>query len=93
LGKVKKPEIGDLLCDTLAQVALIEQVWDVMSIVATQAERPIVDIFNAEVADFSKYKLVKAFLRWARTHEAADLAEVECSQWMALIDAISKDLV
>ena len=33
------------------------------------------DIFAAEIADFSKYKLAKAFLRWARAHEASDLTE------------------
>jgi hypothetical protein len=51
-----------------------------------------VEIFTAEVADFSKYRLAKAFLRWARTHEASDLSAVERSQWTALITAINKVL-
>jgi len=93
LGKVANPEIEDLLRDTLVQVALSELGWDAQSQAASQASRPIVDIFNAEVAGFSKYKLAKAFLRWARSHEADDLAEIERSQWKTLINAINKALM
>ncbi len=93
LGEVAKPEIEDLLRDTLVQVALSEISWDVKSQATTQASRPIVDIFNAEVSGFSKYKLAKAFLRWSRSHEADDLSEIERSQWKALINAINKALM
>ena len=70
-GKVTKPEIEDLLRETLVQVALDDLGWDVRATAAAQPARPIVDIFTAEVAAFSKYKLAKAFLRWARAHEAS----------------------
>ncbi len=73
LGTVTKPEIEDLLRETLVRIALDDLGWDVQATAAKQAERPIVHIFQAEVADFSKYKLAKAFLRWARSHEASDL--------------------
>ena len=91
-GKVTKPEIEDLLRETLVKVALEDLGWDVTVTAAAQDARPIVDIFSAEVADFSKYKLAKAFLRWARAHEAPDLTEEERKQWTALIGAINKAL-
>lgn len=91
-GKVTKPEIEDLLRETLVKVALDELAWDVTATAAAQDARPIIDIFAAEVVDFSKYKLAKAFLRWARVHEASDLTEGERDQWKALIGAINKIL-
>lgn len=91
-GKVTKPEIEDLLRDTLAQVAFDDLKWDVRATAAAQPARPIVDIFTAEVVEFSKYKLAKAFLRWARAHEASDLSADEQSQWTALVAAINKAL-
>ena len=67
-------------------------VYRLGDLAAAQDGRPIVDVFGAEVGAFSKYKLAKAFLRWARTHEASDLTADERSQWKALIDAINKAL-
>lgn len=92
MGKVTKPEIEDLLRDTLLQVALEDLGWDVRATAAAQPARPIVDVFTAEAANFSKYKLAKAFLRWARAHEASDLSADERSQWTALVGAINKAL-
>lgn len=91
-GKVAKPEIEDLLRETLVQVALDDLGWDVRATAAAQPARPIVDIFTGEVADFSKYRLAKAFLRWARAHEASDLSADERSQWTALVGAVNKAL-
>ncbi|MCB8978223.1 MAG: AAA family ATPase [Ardenticatenaceae bacterium] len=91
-GNVAKPEIEDLLRETLVKVAIDDLGWDVAATASSQVVRPIVDIFTAEVANFSKYKLAKAFLRWARAHEATDLTEDERSQWTKLIDAINKAL-
>jgi predicted ATPase len=91
-GKVTKPEVEDLLRATLVKVALNDLSWDVTAKAASHDARPIVDIFAAEVANFSKYRLAKAFLRWAREHEASDLAEEERNQWKALIGAINKVL-
>jgi hypothetical protein len=91
-GNVTKPEIEDLLRETLVQVALDDLGWDVTATAAAQDARPIVDIFAGEIAVFSKYKLAKAFLRWARAHEAADLTDEEREQWTQLIGAINKAL-
>ena len=74
------------------KVALDDLGWDVTATATAQDTRPIVDIFAAEITDFSKYKLAKVFLRWARAHEASDLTDEECKQWTELIDAINKAL-
>lgn len=89
-GDVATPEIEDLLRETLVKVASSELRWEVNSIATAQSHRPIVDIFTAEIPNFSKYKLAKAFLRWARVHEASDLTANERAQWTALIGAINK---
>ena len=91
-GTVAKPEIEDLLRETLVKVALDDLGWDVKAKAAAQDGRPIVDIFETEITDFSKYKLAKAFLRWARIHKASDLSENERGQWKSLIDTIGKAL-
>lgn len=91
-GNASKPEIEDLLRETLVKVADDQFGWDVSAKAAAQEERPIVDIFKAEINDFSKYKLAKAFLRWSREHEACDLTEEERNQWKNLIDSINKTL-
>lgn len=91
-GAVKTPEIEDLLRTTLVAIGKAELGWDVSAVAASQPSRPIVDIFAAEVADFSKYRLAKAFLRWTRSHEAADLTADERTQWTKLIAAINSAL-
>jgi predicted ATP-dependent endonuclease of OLD family len=91
-GPVTKPEIEDLLRETLVSVAKEELGWDVDAVAASQPARPIVDIFAQEVADFSKYRLAKAYLRWTRNHALGDLTPDEQSQWKTLITAINKAL-
>lgn len=91
-GKVTKPEIEDLLRETLVKVALDDLSWDVTATAAAQETRPLVDILAAEIAEFSKYRLAKAFLRWAREHEASDLADEEREQWATLITSVNKAL-
>jgi hypothetical protein len=91
-GPVKHPEIEDLLRNTLVQVAKTDRGWDVSTVAATQQGRPIVDIFTDTIADFSKYKLAKAFVRWTRDHQASDLAEDERKAWKDLIEAVNTAL-
>jgi predicted ATPase/energy-coupling factor transporter ATP-binding protein EcfA2 len=91
-GIVKHPEVEDLLRSTLVQVAKNDLGWDVAATAAAQPARPIVDIFTAEIADFSKYRLAKAFLRWTRDHEAKELSDDERRQWKKLIEAINAAL-
>ena len=93
-GDVKRPEIEDLLRDTLVAVAKTELGWDIEKTAAQQPSRPIVDIFTKEIGKriFSKYRLAKAFLRWTQEHEATDLTKLELNQWNALIKTINKVL-
>lgn len=91
-GKVNKPEIEDMLRETLVKVALEDLSWDVTATAAAQESRTIVDIFKSEIDGFSKYKLAKAFLRWARVHEASDLTSDEQEQWSSLVGMINKAL-
>ena len=91
-GAVKNPEVEDLLRDTLIKVAEVELGWSIGDAATKQATRPIVDVFNSTISGFSKYKLAKAFLRWARNHTAEDLTDVERTQWAALIDRVNKAL-
>jgi predicted ATPase/predicted nucleotidyltransferase len=91
-GEVKAPEIEDLLRATLVKVADQFLGWNVAAISAAQPKRPIVDIFAAEVRDFSKYKLAKAYVRWTREHDAQELTDDERSQWTTLINKINSAL-
>ena len=91
-GAVETPEIKDLLRDTLVTVAKHDLGWDVEPIADAQPERPIIDIFADEIGGFSKYKLAKAFFRWSRENEAANLTENEREQWSQLIDTINSAL-
>jgi hypothetical protein len=86
---VTTPEIEDLLRPTLVAIAA-ELGWDVAEVATAQPTRPLVDIFNADVEGFSKYKLAKAYVRWTRDHEAADLEPSERKSFVALITAINK---
>ena len=88
-GPVKTPEIEDTLRDTLVQTAKSDLGWDVEATAMAQPTRPIVDIFTAEISKFSKYRLAKAFLRWARTHQAGDLTADEQRWWKKLIESIN----
>ncbi len=81
-----------MLRETLVEIAKEILGWDVGVTAQAQQSRPIADIFSDEITDFSKYKLAKAFLRWAREHEAADLTKNERDQWSRLIDTINRAL-
>ncbi len=93
-GAVTAPEIEDLLRTTLVAVAKADPAlkWDVIKKAAAQPARPIVDVFSAEIKDFSKYKLAKAFLRWSRDHKAADLTSEEQAAAGKLVELINKAL-
>lgn len=91
-GPVLKPEIEDLLRDTLVSVAKQELGWDVGITAEAHSTRPIIDVFSSEIHEFSKYKLAKAYLRWAREHKASDLQESEKEAWTKLIDNINRAL-
>ncbi|TGL23064.1 OLD family endonuclease [Leptospira yanagawae] len=89
---IAKPEIEDLLRDTLISIVKNENGVDLTSIATSQLNRPIVDIFEKEIANFSKYKLAKSFVKWTRNHEAKDLSAKEQTNLQNLIQQINKVL-
>lgn len=91
-GEVARPEIEDLLRETLIGVAKSDLGWDIEAIATQQPTRPIVDIFDDEITDFSKYRLAKAYIRWTRDHAADDLTENERQQWEDLISKANASL-
>ena len=66
MGSVTKPEIEDVLRETLVKIALDDLGWDVTAKAEQQSTRPLADIFAEDIAEFSKYRLAKAYLRWTR---------------------------
>jgi len=92
-GKIKTPEIEDLLRETLISIAESTLGWSVSAKATQQVSRPIIDVMEDVVkANFSKYKLAKAFLRWAREAEFTDLTQDEQASCKSLIDKINKAL-
>ena len=89
---VSKPEIEDLLRETLIVIVKEEFGIDTSKTAHKQPTRPIIDLFTKEIKDFSKYKLAKAYVRWTRNHEAKDLTNDEQQQWKKLIENINKVL-
>jgi energy-coupling factor transporter ATP-binding protein EcfA2 len=91
-GAVTKPETEDLLRDTLLSIARNELGWDVSETAAAQPTRPIIQIFEAEIKSFSKYKLAKEYVKWTSTHSAVDLAADERAGWARMFKAINASL-
>lgn len=91
-GSVSKPEIEDLLRESLVDIAKSDLGWDVAKSAAAYPTRPIVDIFTKEVSGFSKYRLAKAFLRWARIHSSPDLTPCERASGVKLVSLVNKAL-
>jgi predicted ATP-dependent endonuclease of OLD family len=91
-SNVAKPEIEDLLRETLIEIVKSEYSKDCKSISDSQPTRPIVDIFAQEVPNFSKYKLAKAFLRWCKENDSSKLTSEEIENWTKLINQINKAL-
>jgi predicted ATP-dependent endonuclease of OLD family len=88
-GSVSKPEVEDLLRDTLVAIAKDAFGWDVAATAMAQPARPITDVFADQIAEFSKYRLAKAYVRWTRDHNASELTAGERAQWTALIERIN----
>jgi predicted ATPase len=91
-GTASKPVIEDMLRETLINVAASDPGWDVRMAAASRPDRSIVDIFADEVANFSRYELAKAYVRWTRAHKADDLTVAEQVQWENLVDLINAAL-
>ena len=88
-GPLERPAVEDLLRETLLHIARTELGWDVANSANADPARSVVDVFKAEISDFSKYRLAKAFVHWTRDHKASDLSEDERTRWKKLIDSIN----
>jgi len=91
-GSVTNPEIEDLLRETLIGIAKDFLGIDVTVEAAARPGRSIIDLLESTDGGFSKYKLAKAYLRWAHSHAASDLAATERDQFKVLIEKINKAL-
>lgn len=91
-GPVAKPEIEDLLRETLISIAKDSLAIDVTADAAAQPGRPIIDLLESTGNGFSKYKLAKAYIRWVGDHSASDLTTAERDQFKVLIEKINKAL-
>ncbi|RWG20950.1 MAG: OLD family endonuclease [Mesorhizobium sp.] len=88
-----KAEIEDLLRDVLIPLAAKELGIDVTAEATATPEKPLVDLLSAKGgANFSKYKLAKAYVRWTRDHTAQDLSQTDRDAWAKLIGAINAAL-
>lgn len=92
VNNVPKAEIEDLLRETLIDIVKAEYGVDTKAISDSQPNRPIIDIFSAEVVDFSKYKLSKMYIKWTKDNDAKKLKPLELANWKKLIQAINKNL-
>ncbi|GAB5555640.1 MAG: hypothetical protein Sapg2KO_52310 [Saprospiraceae bacterium] len=92
VDNVPKAEIEDLLRETLIGIVKKEYGVDTKATSNSQPNRPIIDIFSAEVPDFSKYKLAKMYIKWTRENEANKLKPTELANWKKLIQQVNKAL-
>lgn len=91
-SEVPKAEIEDLLRTTLTTIAKDLYGVDLKEQVKNQKSRPIIELFTAEINDFSKYKLAKAFIRWTRENDSSKLDKKEFNGITALINQVNKVL-
>lgn len=89
---VSKPEIEDLLRDTLLKIIKEEYDKDLSEVTQNHAKRPLVNILQSELDNFSKYQLVKKYINWTKTHTADDLTDDEKARWVELFEKINKIL-
>ena len=92
-ANVRKPEIEDLLRDTLVDIAKNDFNWDIADAVMQQSTRSIIAIFKQEIGrKFSKYKLAKAFVRWTSKNSVEDLTDEERAAWRKLVQMVNRSL-
>ena len=91
-GKLKAPQIEDLLRTTLVRVAKEQLGWDVSAEAAAKPDQAITEVFASHANTFSRYKLAKAYLQWTGEHVATALEADERAQWFNLIGRINSAL-
>jgi hypothetical protein len=66
-GDVATPTIEDMIRETLISVAKSELGWDVAQHSASNPNSPILKVFDERMGnEYSRAKLTKAFMNWAR---------------------------
>lgn len=89
--EIKNSEIEDIIRETLADI--FQQEYDIKIDTETLAsDKAIIDIFKKADSTFSKLKLSKAFLAWARERSSEDLKESELKNCKNLIETINRRL-
>lgn len=89
--EIKNSEIEDIIRETSAKVFQIEYGVEI-SAEELASDKSIVDLFKKSEKDFTKLKLSKAFLKWAREHTVNDLTDVETQSCQKLIETINRRL-
>lgn len=89
--EIKNSEIEDIIRETLAKIFHSEYGIEI-TVEDLTSDKAIVDIFKRASKDFSKFKLSKAFLAWAREHNSNDLVPEEAQNSQKLIDTINRRL-
>lgn len=89
--EIKNSEIEDIIRETLASIFSAEYGIQITA-EELASDKAIVDIFKKHDSKFSKFKLSKAFLNWAREHSSKDLTQEEISNCEKLIDTINRRL-
>ncbi len=92
VAEVKRAEIEDLLRETLGKVAREACGWDSVDAIASQQDRPIMEILAADHENVSKWKLAQAFARWLSENGVDALTETEKRSWSSLSTAARKAL-
>lgn len=89
---IKAPEIEDIIRDTLISIVTERFGVDVSELANKQKSRPIIDLFDKEVPNFSKYQLAKSFLKWSKDHEFSNLKKHEIVSALGLLKAAKDSL-
>jgi energy-coupling factor transporter ATP-binding protein EcfA2 len=92
--RIDTPTIEDLMRNTMISVARSELYWDALHAVQSAPEVPILKIFESRVKDYSRMKLAKAFMSWARPkiNAFSMLEEDERERFKVLIGSINRAL-
>lgn len=89
--EIKNSEIEDIIRETLASIFFTEYAIQINS-EDLASEKAVVDIFKKADPKFSKFKLSKAFLNWAREHSSKDLTQDEIRNCEKLLESINRRL-
>lgn len=89
--EIQNSEIEDIIRETLSKI--FQKIFDTqIDVNDVSSNKAIIDIFKNADSQFSKFKLSKAFLNWARENSSKDLSEEEVKNCEKLIETINRRL-